>query len=617
VGVLSQAVTPWLAGTMRSYWGGIWGGEKLLSAFLSANGTSTTPDVTATTALNLAAFWCGVLNIAGSIATMPLFFYRRQGDADTSSRDRYVDDPRYYMLHERPNPQTAKPVFWETFVAHIILWGNAYAEIVRDGSGRPRELWLIHPSQCRPTMTDAGLRYVAPGRNGTTIHLPPEQVIHVPHISLDGLCGMSVIGAARSSLALTMQAEDFGGQFYSGGSTQRYIARYPEKLSQEAHDRLTATLNTAFTKNNPVVVLEEGFEITTISIPQKDAEYLGTRIFQIDEMARWLNIPPHKLKNMERATWANIEPLNIEYVQDTLEPYLSKIEAECSYKLVLPLERKRQFVEFSRDGRLQGDTAARTAALDARLKNAVINIDEWRAFEGLPPLPNGLGKTHLIQVNQTDLARLEEIIDAQIKAKEPPPAPAPSDPDPDEDDDEETVDAEQERGALVRAIVTDITAAMLPEIQRAFPAPGETPPLVEAPAPGEGARRAAYQRQIAADVARRMLARERDKVRAAAKTPDKLRAWVAGPFYSRHADVYRAALVPVCGLTASSDERAAELAAQYAEAYVAESRRQVHALLDRAPVDMPGAVEALLEQWDVERVNAIPDAILREGLAHA
>src|SRR5262245_7651004 len=211
--LLTAALTPWLTSKQRSYWGSIWSGEKQLSTFLNGT-TTTTPVVTPVTALNLSAVWCAVLMIAGAVATMPLFFYKRTGGQDSRARERFVGDPRYYLLHERPNPVTAKPVFWEAFVANVLLWGNGYAEIVRDVGGRPRELWLIHPSSCFPYWENGELRYRAPAKGGGQVILRPDQVFHVPNLTLDGVCGISAIQAGQGSMSLTMQAEAFGGLFY-------------------------------------------------------------------------------------------------------------------------------------------------------------------------------------------------------------------------------------------------------------------------------------------------------------------------------------------------------------------------------------------------------------------
>src|SRR5262245_11485006 len=583
-----------------------------------ASGVTVTEDL----AMNYSAVWAAVNIIAGSIASLPLFFYRR---LPNGGKERYVDHPTYRLLHDQPNPEGGSMRFRETLQAYALTWGNGYAEIQRDVSGRPVALAPIAPNRVQPYRTERGneLRYRVDGKDA----LGAADMLHLAGLGWDGICGYSVIRRARESIGLGLATEKFGAAFFGNGAWPGLVSMHPQKLSDAAHKRLKDSMQEAIggpSRAHNILILEEGQKIEKVSIPPDDAQFLETRKFQTIEIARWFNLPPHKLRDLERATFSNIEQQNIEFVADTLRPWLVRWEEELNRKLIRPLERKSQFSQHLVEGLLRGDTSSRYAAYAVGRQWGWLSANDVRILENMNPVDGG--DVYLIPTNMVPADRVDEVIDAQVRPPAPPaPPPAP----------EEGGDDAADSQARIEKLVADLKsefAARAPEIAEVpeFTAAvaglrDEIKALSAAPPPTPDAddlgRRAALitaERMILADVSRRMLAREKDKLRAAAKTPERLRAWI-GEFYPRHAEVFGSALRPVmqmhCALTASTDD-VGTMATHFVALHIDESRRDLHALLDSQPADLSAAVEAMLARWDIERVNAIPDRVMLEEITH-
>lgn len=425
MGLMGDLIAPWLASERRSYWLGPFGsGDKALAALL-ARGPVTNAGVRVDerTALNISAVWAAVSMIAGAVATLPLFFYRRV----EGGKEQYREHHLFALLHDRPNNEMGSFVFRELLTQHVLLWGNAYAEIQRDSGNRVVGLWPVTPDRVMPYRNDAGtIRYkVSNGGRRPDADLPADRMLHIRGLGFDGIQGYSVIGMARQSLGLTVAAEKFGAQFFGNGAHASLVAQHPNRMSEAAQKRFKESLKDAITGDNAlsIVVLEEGIEIEKVSIPPDDAQFLETRKLQNEEISRWFNIPPHKIKDLERSTNNNIEQQAIEYVQDTLDPWLGRWKEELTRKLVSPLERGRQFFEFQVKGRLRGDTAAQTDHYARMFANGFYSIDEVRAFEGMNPLPNGLGQRHFIQGAMVPLDRIDELVDARKRPDDVPSSP--------------------------------------------------------------------------------------------------------------------------------------------------------------------------------------------------
>jgi HK97 family phage portal protein len=391
--------------------------------------------VTEQTALNYAPFWAAVSLIAGDVASLPLILYKRRPDG---GKERLVANPLYRMLHDAPNPEMTSMSFRETMQAHVLTWGNAYAEIERDGQGRPFALWPLVPSTVS-VLRDAGtIRYRVTNPDGRQIVFERDDIFHLPGLSHDGVCGYSVVGKARDSLGLGMAAERFGGTFFGGGSSFGGVLTHPLSLSPQAKQNIRESIEAyhqGVDKAHRFLVMSEGMTYERLGIPPNDAQFLETRKFQVGDIARWFNVPPHKIGDLERATFSNIEHLDIEYYKSCLRKWLVRWEQEILRKLIFPSERRVQFAEHLVDGLLRGDIQSRYAAYAVGRQWGWLSADDIRAWENLNPLPDGQGQMYLAPQNMVPANRFDELIDAQVAPKTT--AAAPSAPNGADDDTEE------------------------------------------------------------------------------------------------------------------------------------------------------------------------------------
>jgi HK97 family phage portal protein len=389
-----------------------------LTGIFSAPPVTSGVDVSEFTALNYSAVWAAVQCIAGDVGSLPLVLYKRVGDGKEPLRDH----PTYRLLHDQPNPDMTAVVFRETLQAHLLTWGNAYAEIEWRGDGRPNALWPIEPNRVTPERTaGGGLRYKVQGYNKADVYFAPEDMLHIPGLGFDGTCGYSVIQKARESVGLGIAMERFGGAFFGNGTTFGGILTHAGRLSDAARKNIRESFNAKHQgvhRAHNFALLEEGMTYTPLGVPPDDAQFLETRKFQITEIARWFQIPPHMLADLERATFSNIEQQQIDYYTRTLRRWLVRWEQEINRKLVL--QQGTQFVEHVIDGLLRGDIESRYAAYAVGRQWGWLSADDVRSKENMNPLPSDAGKIYLVPINMAPADRINEVIDAQVA-----PAPAP------------------------------------------------------------------------------------------------------------------------------------------------------------------------------------------------
>lgn len=421
-----------------------------------AGGTATSAGVWVSedTALHYAPFFAGVRVIAEDVASLPLITYERLA----RGKRRAPEHPLYRLLHDQPNEYMTSVVLRETLEGHALTWGDGYGYIVRDGAGDVTELWPLRPDRTKPEIKRTG-----PGQmtlmyrysdevNGIHRMLHPDEVLHIKGLGGDGIRGYSVIGMARQSLGLGVAAEEFGARLFSNGSRLSGVLRHPSRLSKEASERLKVdweNMHRGLDKAHRVAILEEGLEWQQIGIPPEDAQFLETRKFQVTEMARWLRLPPHKLADLERATFSNIEHQAIDYVTSALRIWLVRWEQAILTRLFTSTERERYFAEHLVDALLRGDTKSRFEAYAIARNWGWLSADDIREMENANPLPDGRGEVYMVPLNMKPAPTPEEAAAPPAPAPDPP-APEPGD-DPDDDPDEDPDDPRRLRGRGVDA----------------------------------------------------------------------------------------------------------------------------------------------------------------------
>jgi HK97 family phage portal protein len=411
-----------------------WLVSPMLLTSLASQHTATGLTINDQAALTYAAFWSAVSRISADVASLPLFLWKR--DKTTGGRVKFVDHPLYRLLHDEPNPEMTALIFRETMQAHVLTWGNGYAEIQRNQAGQPVALWPVTPDRVtpeRPIEDPTGpIRYRVFNQGGREALVPASDMLHVPGLGWDGTKGYSVVGKARESISLGLATQNFGATFFSNGASFGGIFTHPKTFAPGAKETFEKSIRDATQgvgRAHNFITLQEGVTYTQLGIPPDDAQFLETRKFQITEIARWFNIPPHKLGDLERATFSNIEHLAIEYVTDTLRPWLVRWEQEINRKLIAKQERGIQYVEHQMDALLRGDLKSRFDAYAVGRQWGFLTLNQIAEKENWNPETGEYGDTYLVPANYTTAEKL---------LQDPPPAePAPTQPSSRPDDDED------------------------------------------------------------------------------------------------------------------------------------------------------------------------------------
>ena len=361
--------------------------------------------VTEHTALTYSAVYNAISLISGTIGALPLHLMQRKGEKKRIADDRTM----YGVMHDAWNPYMTAMAGRECLVAHILAWGNGYAEKVFNGYGELIALWPITPNRVTPEMIAGELKYRVKLPMAADVIMPREKILHIPGLGFDGFLGYSVVAMARRSIGLGMAMETFGSRFFGEGTHPGVIVRHPQKLSPEAHSNLKASLSDTYSglgNTHRLMLLEEGMDFQKIVIDPKDSQFLESRQFNIPEIARWFNLPPHKLKDLTRSSFSNIESEQISFVTDSILPWLVRLEQNFNMQLLSESDRAysgrgRLYYKHIVEGLLRGDAASRAAFYAVMLDKGVFSINEVREKEDADPIPGG--DIHLVPMNMQSL----------------------------------------------------------------------------------------------------------------------------------------------------------------------------------------------------------------------
>lgn len=362
--------------------------ESAWGRILNGGGGATTKSgvrVTEDNAMRMAAVWACVRAASEDIAKLPLHLHRR---LPGGGKERATDHPHYGLMHDAPNGVHTSFQFREMMQAAVELRGNGYAFKVRV-RGQVRELLPLEPSKVTVSRRgDWETVYKVGSKEYTR-----ADIFHLAGLSLDGFTGVSPITYHRETIGLAMAAEKHGALLFGNGARPGMVAEAPAGLSPEAQERLKESIERATAGDNVfrLLVLEEGAKLSSapVSMTNEDAQYVELRKFQLGELARIFRMPPHKVGDLDRATFSNIEHQALEYVTDSLMPRLARWEQRLNADLLTPAEREEYFFEFNIDGLLRGDTKSRYEAHQIAFLNGLKARNEIRAQENLNPVEGG------------------------------------------------------------------------------------------------------------------------------------------------------------------------------------------------------------------------------------
>ena len=380
-------------------------------SFLFGRTTSGKP-VNERTAMQTTAVYACVRILAEAVASLPLHGYEYQDDG---GKKLVHDHPLYYLLHDEPNPEMTSFVFRETLMSHLLIWGNAYAQIIRDGAGRVLGLYPLLPDKMEVQRDDRGNIYYVYSRNSDenpmfkeygNIKLKAEDVLHIPGLGFDGLIGYSPIAMAKNAVGMTLACEEYGASFFANGANPGGVLEHPGVLKDPS--KVRESWNSVYRGVNnahKIAVLEEGMKYQQIGIPPEEAQFLETRKFQINEIARLYRIPPHMVGDLDKSSFSNIEQQSLEFVKYTLDPWVIRWEQSLQRSLLLPGEKGKYFIKLNVDGLLRGDYQSRMNGYAVGRQNGWFSANDIREMENMNPIPDEEGgNLYLVNGAMTKLA---------------------------------------------------------------------------------------------------------------------------------------------------------------------------------------------------------------------
>ena len=373
-------------------------------------GTSSGKAVTERSAMQMTAVYSCVRILAEAVAGLPLHVYRYNAQGGT---EKAIDHPLYLLLHDEPNPEMSSFVFRETLMTHLLLWGNAYAQIIRNGKGEVIALYPLMPNKMSVDRDANGQLYYtytgstdeAPTMQGMTVTLKPLDVLHIPGLGFDGLVGYSPIAMAKNAIGMAIACEEYGAKFFANGAAPGGVLEHPGTIKdpQRVRESWQSTFGGSGNANK-IAVLEEGMKYTPIGISPEQAQFLETRKFQINEIARIFRVPPHMVGDLEKSSFSNIEQQSLEFVKYTLDPWVIRWEQSIMRSLLSDSEKKEYFVKFNLEGLLRGDYVSRMNGYAIGRQNGWMSANDIRELENLDRIPaEEGGDLYLINGNMLPL----------------------------------------------------------------------------------------------------------------------------------------------------------------------------------------------------------------------
>ncbi len=507
-------------------------------------------------ALTISAVWGATRVVSESLAVLPWKVYERLGD----DKKKVVTDTPYARVLAKPNPELTAFSYREAKLAHLLLWGNSYAEIEKDMSGRPLALWPIPPDRVEPARDENNrLVYKVWNQYGPDVIFDAQDILHVHGLGWDGVQGYSVVSMAARTLGIAIAQDEFSAGFYKNGAQIGGVLMHPNKLQKAGRDELREQWQQIYggaPNAGKTAVLWEGMQYQALGIPQKDAQFLESREFSIEEIARWFRVPPHKIADLRRAHFNNIEEQNLDFVTETLLPWAVRIEQEYDAKLTRG--RGKFYSKLNFDARLRATLEKRSESYATARQWGWMSANDIRRLEDQDPLPAEQGDVYLSPANMVPTEKLGQ--DSGSGASEAFPA-----------------DREKARAALRPVFQSNVSRALKREINRAQSAPT---------AKASGEKFAGY-----------------------------MESFLGGTHRVQIVEAFGPIAIAYCGLIAPDpvdDELVEAVINQWSQSFVAESLREIVAANDEG--DLSTYIDRANGPWPAEIaaeiMNKIDDLLL-------
>jgi len=345
--------------------------------------TSSGEKVSTDSALHQPAVFACVRVISEDVASMPLRIY---GKGRNGGRFPIDSHPVAKLFHTAPNSAMSPFTLLETMQSHQLLFGNAYAEIERNGKGEPVALWILQPEQMQVKVVEGEVVYEYNGKDFTS-----DKILHLRAMGHEGLLGFSPIQYAKETIGISQAMEKSGASFFANSSRPAGVLEHPAKLAEDAAKRLRSSWQDMFSgsqNTGRTAILEEGMKWRGLTIPHSDSQWLESRQYALQDIARIYRVPPHMIGDLSNATFSNIESQQRSYLQQTLMPWLRRWEQEVNRKL-LAVDDRSVYAEFTTAEILRGNTPERFAAYKTARETGWLSINEIRRMENKNPIKNG------------------------------------------------------------------------------------------------------------------------------------------------------------------------------------------------------------------------------------
>ena len=373
--------------------------------------------VTVQSAIQLSTVYACVRVISETVASLPLGVY----ESTDAGNLKATDHPLFRLLHDEPNSEMTSFVFREVMLAHLLLYGNSYSQIIRSGKNSIVGLYPLLPDHMDVDRDSKGnLTYTYTTSDGKTVSIKPRDVLHIPGLGFDGVMGYSPIALEKNAIGLGIASEEYGSKFFSNGARPSGILTHPNTVKNPK--ALRESWNSAYggsSNSNRVAILEEGMKFEPIAIPNNEAQFLETRKFQVDEICRIFRVPPHLVGNLEHATFSNIEHQSIDFAVHTIRPWLVRIEQAMNRALFTDQEKGRFYAQFNIDGLMRGDYKSRMEGYAIGINNGFMSPNDVRQLENLNPIPDSEGgNTYLVNGNMVSLKNAGAAYEANEKSNQ-------------------------------------------------------------------------------------------------------------------------------------------------------------------------------------------------------
>lgn len=354
--------------------------------------------------------------LADDVGKLPIHTFNKQ------KKDLGMAHPVAKLLYERPNPFMSAFVFKQTIQGHVGIYGNGIAYIEWGKDGYPAALWPLDPVRTSVALdvSTGKLQYRTQNTRGEAFNLQPEDVLHFKAFTKDGIVGIPPWKTLVDELDSQNAIKSFISDFYRNGTLSSGVLKTATKLNAEAKQKIREEwerLNSGTNNAGHVAVLDVGLDFQQLGMQLDQAQFLDTQKFGITEVAKVYRVPPHKLAQLDRATYANAEAMGLDYIKTTLLPIFTQWEQEINYKLFTDKERASFYVKFNAAAELRGDSTARAGYYRDMLNNGIYTINEIREMEEMDGI-GAAGDKHFVSLNYTTLENLGKPIDTPPKGGE-------------------------------------------------------------------------------------------------------------------------------------------------------------------------------------------------------